>query len=95
MEEILLTSEQAMKYFQIKDSRTLTKFRKMGLKCFKVGSKDYRYRLEDIKEFIQNQIEEAQQEMIQIYPIKRKAKCKTVDIDFQKRKINLEMNKVV
>ncbi len=95
MEQNLLTTEQAMQYFQIKDSRTMTKFRKQGLKCFRIGSKDYRYRKEDIQEFIQNQIELAQQEIIQIYPIKRKAKSKTLNIDFQKRKINLEMNKVV
>ena len=95
MEKKLLTTEQAMDYFQIKVSRTLIKLRKMGLKCFKIGTRDYRYRIEDIKEFIQNQIDSEQEEIIPIAPIKRKTKCKTLNIDFQKRKINLEMNKVV
>ncbi len=95
MSENLLTTEEAMQYFQIKDSRTMTKFRKQGLKCFKIGSKDYRYRKEDMQEFIQNQIEADQQEIEQIYPIKRKARCRAVNIDYEKRKINLQLNKVV
>lgn len=95
MEQNLLTTKQAMEYFQVKDSRTIKKFIKQGLKYIPIGTKDFRFERKDLEEFAEHLKQLAQQEMIQIYPIKRKAKCKTVDIDFQKRKINLEMNKVV
>lgn len=91
--EQLLTTEQTMKLFQIKDARTIAKFRQRGLKHFKIGAKDYRYRAKDIEEFLENEIQASQFEMININPIKRKAKHRTIDL--QKRRINLELNKVV
>ncbi|MCI9247463.1 MAG: helix-turn-helix domain-containing protein [Clostridia bacterium] len=95
MEQNLLTTKQAMEYFQVKDSRTIKKFIKQGLKCIPIGSKDYRFDKRDLEEFIEHLKELAQQEMIQIYPVKRKAKCKTVNIDYEKLRINRELNKVV
>ena len=91
--EQLLTTEQAMKLFQIRDTRTMTKFRQRGLKCFKIGNKDYRYRAKDIEEFLENEIQVSQFEMIKTTPIKKKVKHRTIDL--QKRRINLELNKVV
>ena len=91
--EQLLTTEQAMELFQIKDARTIAKFRQRGLKCFKIGAKDYRYRAKDIEEFLENEIQASQLETIKIAPMKKKPKHKTIDL--QKRKINLELNRVV
>lgn len=93
--EQLLTTEEAMKYFNVKDSRTISKFRREGLKYFKIGSKDYRYRKEDLDEFTKHKIELSQYEIMENYPIKKKAKYKTMNIDFEKRRINLELNKVI
>ncbi len=58
------------------------------------GSRDIRFDVKDVREFVETQ-KQLSQEILQIKPIKRKAKCKTLDIDFQKRKINLELNRVV
>lgn len=41
----LLTTKQAMEYFNIKDSRTIAKFRREGLPYIEIGKKDYRYKL--------------------------------------------------
>lgn len=95
MEQNLLTMEQVKLYFQVKDSRTIKKFIKQGLKFIPIGSKDYRFDKKDVEEFAEHLKELAQQEIIQIYPVKRKTKCKTINIDYEKRKINLELNKVV
>ncbi|MGN1269388.1 MAG: hypothetical protein ACI4UU_00740 [Clostridia bacterium] len=95
MEQRLLTMEETKQYFQVKDTRTIKKFIKQGLKYIPIGNKDYRFEKEDLEEFKEHLKELAQQEIMQIYPIKRKTKCKTLDIDFQKKKINLELNKVV
>lgn len=91
----LLTTKQVMEYFQVKDSRTISKFIKQGLKVIPIGTKDFRFKQEDVEEFAEHLKEQAQEKMIQIYPIKKKAKYKTVDIDFEKRKINLTQNRVV
>lgn len=91
--EQLLTTQQAMKIFQIKDTRTMTKFRQRGLKCFKIGNKDYRYRAKDIEEFLDIEMQASQFEMIKTTPIKRKTKHRTIDLE--KRRINLEFNRVV
>lgn len=92
----LLTIEETKQFFKVKDNRTIHKFIRQGLKCFKVGTRDYRFDPRDIEEFVNIQKQIAQEDL-QIKPIKikTKAKCKTVNIDFQKRKINLEMNRVV
>lgn len=95
MEQNLLTTKQAMEYFQVKDSRTIKKFIKQGLKYIPIGTKDYRFERKDLEEFKEHLKELAQYEVIQKNPIRRKAKCKTINIDYEKRRINLELNKVV
>lgn len=90
-----LTLEETKKYFKVKDNRTITvKFVKQGLKFIKIGTQ-YRFDLKDIEEFEQKLKDEQQDKLIQIYPIKKKSKCKTINIDYEKRKINLIQNKVV
>lgn len=92
--ENLLTIEETKQYFRVKDNRTIHKFIRQGLKCFKVGTRDYRFDIQDIKEFVEIQKQLAQ-DTLKINPVKRKVKHKTLNVDFQKRKINLEMNRVV
>lgn len=90
-----LTLEETKKYFKVKDNRTITvKFVKQGLKFIKIGTQ-YRFDLKDIEEFEQKLKDEQQEKLIKIYPIKNKNKCKTINIDYEKRKINLIENKVV
>lgn len=90
-----LTMEQVKDRFQIKDTRTITvKFAKMGLKFIKIGNK-YRFDLKDIEEFEEKLKEEQQEELIQIYPIKRKSKLKTIQIDYEKIRANKVLNRVV
>lgn len=95
MGENLITMEEVKQYFKVKDTRTIKKFIKQGLKYIPIGSKDYRFKKEDIEEFAEHLKELAQQDIIQIYPIKKKTKCKSMNVDFEKRRINLELNKVV
>lgn len=93
--EKLLTMKDAKEYFQVKDTRTISKFIKQGLKVIPIGTKDYRFKQQDLEEFAEHLKELAQEEIIQRNPIRRKRKCKTLNIDFEKRRINLELNKVV
>jgi len=90
-----LTTKQVMEHFNVKDSRTIAKFRRQGLKYIEIGSKDYRYDMKDVKEFEEHLKELTQEKMIKIYPIKRKHGCKTIDVDFEKIRINRELNRVV
>lgn len=90
-----LTLEEVKQRFKVKDNRTITvKFAKQGLTFIKIG-KQYRFDLKDIEEFEQRLKNEQQEKIIQIYPIKKKNKCKTINIDYEKRKINLTQNRVV
>ncbi len=90
-----LTLEEVKQRFKVKDNRTITvKFAKQGLKFIKIG-KQYRFDLKDIEEFEQRLKNEQQEKIIQIYPIKKKNKCKTINVDYEKRKINLTQNRVV
>lgn len=90
-----LTMEQVKERFQIKDTRTITvKFRKMGLKYIKIGNK-YRFDLKDIEEFERKLKEEQQEEIIEMYPIKKKIKCKTIDVDYEKIRANRVLNRVI
>lgn len=93
--EHLLTTKEAMQYFNVKDSRTISKFIKQGLKVIPIGQKDFRFKQEDVEEFAEHLKELAQEKVIQINPIKRKRKNMTLNVDYEKRKINLELNKVV
>lgn len=90
-----LTLEEVKQRFRVKDNRTITnKFAKQGLKFIKIGTQ-YRFDLKDIEEFEQKLKDEQQEKLIQIYPIKTKRKCKTINIDYEKRRINLTQNRVV
>lgn len=62
-----------------------------GLKVIKISSKDYRFDKKDIETFLENKKEIAQTEI----RIPRKAKSRKLDIDFQKRKFNLQELKVI
>ncbi len=92
--ERLWDMEETKQFFKVKDTRTIIKFIHQGLPCFKIGTKDYRFDPVDIKKFVETQ-KELNQETLEIKPIKRKTKSKTINVDFQKRKINLEMNRVI
>lgn len=94
MEETLLTIDEAKQFFRVKDTRTIQKFVKQGLKCFKVGQREWRFSKRDILEFVERQKEISQME-IDIQPVKRKTRHKQANVDFEKRKINLEMNRVI
>lgn len=91
----LLTTKQVMEYFQVKDRRTIIKFIKQGLKVVPIGKRDYRFRKEDVEEFANHLTELAQEELYKVNPIKRKTKCKTLDIDYEKIRINRELNRVI
>ena len=89
-----LTLEETKQRFRVKDNRTIINFTKQGLKFIKIGAQ-YRFDLKDIEEFEQKLKDEQQEKLIQIYPIKTKRKCKTINIDYEKRRINLTQNRVV
>ncbi|MFR5508202.1 MAG: helix-turn-helix domain-containing protein [Clostridia bacterium] len=89
-----LTLEETKKHFRVKDNRTIIKFTQQGLKFIKIGAQ-YRFDLKDIEEFEEKLKNEEQEKMIQIYPIKRKRKSKKIDVDFEKIRINRELNRVV
>ncbi len=91
----LLTTKEVMQYFNVKDSRTISKFIRMGMKVIPIGQKDFRFKIEDVEEFAEQLKKLAQEKITPIRPIKRKARNKTCNIDYEKRKINLEMNRVV
>lgn len=56
----ILTTKQVAEMFKV-DSRTvLYNFIPKGLKYFKIGSRDYRFTIEDIESFIQKQKQEKQ-----------------------------------
>lgn len=91
----LLTTKQVMGYFQVKDRRTIMKFIRQGLKVIPIGSKDYRFKQEDVEEFAEHLKELAQEKIIQQNPIPRKHKSKPIHVDFEKIRINRELNRVV
>ena len=84
-----------MDYFNVKDGRTIKKFINLGLKVIPIGKRDYRFKKEDLEEFTERLKETAQEEMLEKNPIRKKVRSRTVNIDYQKRKINLEQNKVI
>ena len=90
-----LTLEQVKERFQVKDNRTIVvKFARQGLRFIKIGTQ-YRFDLKDIQEFEERLKNEEQEKLIQIYPIKKKRKSKTLNVDFDKIRINRELNRVV
>ena len=66
----------------------------MGLKFIKIGNK-YRFDLKDIEEFEEKLKEEQQEKLIEIYPIKRKSKSKTIQVDYEKIRVNKVLNRVI
>lgn len=91
----LLTTKQAMEYFQVKDYKTISKFIRQGLKVIPIGARDYRFKQEDLEEFAEHLKELAQEKIIQQNPIPRKHKSKSIHVDFEKIRINRELNRVV
>ena len=89
-----LTLEQVKERFQVKDNRTIIKFMQQGLKFIKIG-KQYRFDLKDIEEFEKELKNKEQEILIQFYPVKKKRKSRTLDIDFEKVRINRELNRVI
>ncbi len=90
-----LTLEQVKERFQVKDTRTITvKCAKLGLKYIKIGSL-YRFDLKDIEEFEEKLKQEQQEKLIEIYPIKKRRKSKTMQVDYDKIRANKILNRVV
>lgn len=89
-----LTLEQVKDRFQVKDNRTIIKFTQQGLKFIKIGTQ-YRFDLKDIEEFEEELKSEEQEKLLQIHPVNKKRKSKTLNVDFEKMRINRELNRVV
>lgn len=89
-----LTMKQIKDRFQVKDNRTIQNFMRQGLKFIKIG-KEYRFDLKDVEEFEEQLKTQAQEKIMDIKPVKQKRRFKTVDIDYEKRKINLTELKVI
>ena len=94
MEKMLKTKEVA-KLFNVESKTVTQKFIKEGLKYFPIGARDYRFDIKDIEEFKEIRKRNAQLNVMEANPIKRKTRRQKIDIDIQKRKINLEQLKVV
>lgn len=93
--EKLLTTKEVAKIFGVTERTITQKFIKEGLKYFPIGSKDFRFSIKDIEEFIELKKEIAENKVIEINPINKRARSKAINIDYQKRKINIEQLKVV
>ena len=93
--EKLLTTKEVAKIFGVTERTITQKFIKEGLKYFPVGGKDYRFDMKDIEEFVELKKELAENKTTHENPIRNKVKCKKLNMDYQKRKINIEQLKVV
>jgi len=91
----LLTTKQVADYFGVSVQTITQKFIKQGLKVIPIGQRDYRFDTKDVEEFAGHLKELAQEKIIQSNPIRRKYPCKTMHIDFEKIRINRELNRVV
>ena len=88
-----LTLEETKKYFNVKDDRTIThKFIKQGLRHIRIG-KQYRFDLKDIQDFAEKLKDTEEEKNIKLIP--RKRKSKTLNIDYEKIRINRQLNRVV
>lgn len=90
----LLTMQQIKERFQVKDNRTIQKFIREGLRFIKIG-KEYRFDIKDIEVFEEQLKTQAQEKVMDIKPVKQKRRYRTVNIDYEKRKINLEELRVI
>ena len=90
------TLQEVMRYFNIRDSRTVTEryIKQQGLKFYRSGN-EYRFRAKDVYEFEESLKEIARQEILSRIPIKPKRKCHAPKIDFEKKRINLEELRVI
>lgn len=93
--EKLLTTKEVAKIFGVTERTVTQKFIKEGLKYFPVGSKDYRFSIKDIEEFVDLKKELAESKVVEVNHIKKKVRNKTINIDYQKRKVNIEQLKVI
>lgn len=93
--EKLLTTREVAKIFRVTEQTITQKFIKEGLKYFPIGERDYRFDMKDIEEFVELKKELAENKMVVKGPIKKKVRNKELNIDYQKRKINIEQLKVV
>lgn len=94
MSETMLTTKQVANYFQVTERTITQKFIKEGLKYMKIGERDYRFDFEDVKKFVEIK-KQMTQTKIEILPTKRKSRRRKLNIDIEKRRINLELNQVV
>lgn len=95
MQEKILTTKQVAEYFQVCERTITQKFIPQGLKYIEIGAKDYRFLEKDVADFIVTKKQMAEQRIDNLFPIKTKVKHKKLDFDYQKRRANLELNKVV
>lgn len=91
----LLTTKQVADYFGVSVQTITQKFIKQGLKVIPIGSKDYRFAPKDVEEFAEHLKELAQEKIIQSNPVKRKYPSRAIHVDFEKIRINRELNRVV
>lgn len=89
--EKLLTMQQVKERYQFKDNRIIHKLMKKGLRFIKIGN-EYRFDIKDIEKFEEQLKDESQ---IIIKPIKQKRRFKTIEIDEEKRRINLTEMRVI
>ena len=91
----LLTTKQVAEYFGVSVQTVTQKFIKQGLKVIPIGQRDYRFDQKDVEEFAEHLKELAQEKIIQISPIRRKYPSRKIHVDFEKIRINKELNRVV
>ena len=91
----LLTTKQVANYFKVKPSTVTQKFIKMGLKVIPIGQRDYRYNIKDVYAFAEHLKELAQERITRQNSIPIKHKSKSIHVDFEKIRINRELNRVV
>lgn len=90
----LLTTKQVADYFNVKPVTVTQKFIKQGLKVIPIGQKDYRFDVKDVEEFAEHLKELAQEKITKDNPVK-KYRYNTQKIDFEKIRINRELNRVI
>lgn len=92
---VLLTTKQVAEMCQVKARTVTQKFvKKEGLPVIKIGKRDYRFDPRDVKNFLELR-KQIVPRKLEIIPLKSKVKNKRLNIDFEKRRINIELNKVV